>query len=222
MQVYVAPEVAEVHSLHPYLADTAFRALPIREQIAQQADVVHAAHAGGDLRARIHIMSWWPGARGRSLDEVMALPFNLDEAHLTMAREYGYADWSAVDALADAGVEPTFEGALDDMLSGNGDGLRRRLDEAPHLAKACSAFGHSATLLHYLGANGVESHRQCTPLNAPALAELLIDYGADIHAEANIYGGGQTPFTLASTSAHPHEAGIAADLNRVLLGVRNP
>ena len=216
MQVYVAPEVKEVEALHPYLTDAAFRALPIRAQITQQAGVVHTAHAGGDRRARVHIMSWWPGARGRTPDEVMASPFALDDARLTMAREYGFADWAEVEQLGETGVVVAFEDALDAMLAGDADRLGQRLHEDPQLATARSVFGHRATLLHYLGANGVESHRQRTPLNAAALAELLIEHGADVHAEADMYGGGQTPFALASTSAHPYEAGIATDLNRVL------
>jgi len=31
-----------------------------------------------------------------------------------------------------------------------------------------------------------------------------------------MYGGGQTAWALASTSAHPHEAGIIDQLNSVL------
>lgn len=144
------------------------------------------------------------------------MPFTLDDARLTMAREYGFVDWNQVEELGDTRPPADFEQALDDMLAGDVEGLRQRLIANRQLTTARSAFGHRATLLHYIGANGVESHRQCTPLNAADLAQLLIDHGADVDAEANIYGGGQTPLALASTSAHPHEAGVAADLNRVL------
>jgi len=40
--------------------------------------------------------------------------------------------------------------------------------------------------------------------------------GASKQAQANMYGGGQTPLALASTSAHPYKAGISDALNRVL------
>ncbi len=218
MQVYVAPEVAEVEALHPYLQDKAFRALPIREQLARQADVLQAAHAAGDQRVRMHLMSWWPDASSRSLDDVMNAGFGLQEAQLTLAREYGFRDWREVDALGNMALRINFEQALDDLQAGEIEKLRQRLDKDPQLATEQSAYGHRATLLHYLGANGVESHRQRMPLNAADLAGLLIGYGASLDAKANMYGGGQTPYALASSSAHPYNANISVELNQVLSG----
>ncbi len=216
MEIYVAQDVAEVDALHPYLTEHAFRMLPIRQQLGKQADVIRSAHASGDRRVRMHLMSWWPLARGKSLDDVMASPFGLEDAQVTMAREYGFSNWAEVEALGPAQVSQDFERALDVLLAGDIVRLQAYLEEAPHLTVEKSAYGHRATLLHYLGANGVETHRQRTPLNAVALAELLIARGADPNAKAHMYGGGQTPLALASTSAHPYKAGVSAELNRML------
>ena len=216
MQVYVAPDVVDVEALHTYLGESSFRALSIRQQIAKQAETVLAAHAAGDRRIRMHVMSWWPDARGQSLDDVMAKRLTLADAKLTMSCEYGFGDWQDVEALGDAAADGSFELALDDMLAGEFHQFKARIERQPHLIAARSAYGHGSTLLHYLGANGVESHRQRTPLNAAEIARFLIDSGADINAEANMYGGGQTAYALASTSAHPQKAGIADQLNRVL------
>jgi len=221
MRVYVAPDIAMVDDLHPYLADASFRAPTIREQIAKQSNVLYAAHAAGDRRVGVHLMSWWPGARGRSLDDVMSMPLTAADALATMSREYGFQDWAEVDALGNTTPEVHFERALDEMLAGDIAQLRSRLNHDPHLVAARSSYGHRSTLLHYLGANGDESHRQRTPLNAAALARLLIEHGADISAEANSYGGGQTALALASTSAHPFAAGIADELIDVLGGATN-
>lgn len=218
MQVYVAPEVADIVALHPYLVEDNFRAQPVREQIFRQAKVVKTAHARGDRRVRMHLMSWWPGAAGLSLDSVMDGPFSDTDALLTLAREYEFQNWAEVEALGDRTTSSAFELALDLMLAGEFEKLKEKLEAEPDLVKAQSAYGHRATLLHYLGANGVESHRQRTPLNAVALAKLLINLGADTRAEANMYGGGQTALALASTSAHPHNAGVSDELNRVLSG----
>ena len=161
-------------------------------------------------------MSWWPDARGKSVSEIMAGTFTELDALLTMSREYGFENWGCVEALGALKPDAAFEGALDDMLAGDVEALKARLEANSSLVAACSNYGHGATLLHYLGANGVETHRQKTPLNAPDLARLLIAHGADRSAMANMYGGGQTPYALASTSAHPHNAGIAEELNAVL------
>ena len=157
MQVYVAPDVADVEALHPYLADGTFRALPIREQLGKQAETVRAAHGAGDRRIRMHLMSWWPGARGKTLDQVMAARFSLDDAMLTICREYGFDGVQGVAALGDAAPDGVFEQAVDEMLAGNLSNFKSLLQREPHLATARSAFGHRSTLLHYVGANGVES-----------------------------------------------------------------
>ena len=164
----------------------------------------------------MHVMSWWEGARRRPREDVLAGSFSLENARETIAREYGYADWATVEALGEKRVNVRFETALDTMQAGDLLELKNCIEKTPELATTASVFGHKATLLHYLGANGVESHRQHMPLNAAELAKLLISNGADICAEAIMYGGGQTPFALASTSAHPHNAGIADALNLIL------
>ena len=48
---------------------------------------------------------------------------------------------------------------------------------------------YAATLLHYVGANGVEGYRQQSPPNAVAIARLLLDAGAEVDAFAGMYGG---------------------------------
>ncbi len=216
--IYIAPDVAEVDALHPYLTERSFRQLSIEDQIARQAETLHRAHCAGDRRVRMHLQCWWLAAIGRPLDEVMNMPLTEADARLTISREYGFSNWDAVTALGAERVDETFELALDEMLAGDLASLERRLSQAPNLAKDRTVFGHRSTLLHYLGANGVESHRQKMPLNAADAARLLISCGSDIKSVANMYGGGQTAYVLAQTSAHPYEAGIADELLHVLGG----
>jgi len=152
MEVYVSPEVAGVEALHPYLKDEAFRALPVREQLEQQAKTVRTAHELGDRRVLMHLRSWWPAAQGKSADDVMLFPVSRDDARLAMAREHGFKNWSSVNEVGDSTADPEFECSLDDLLSGDIDGLLHRLDNRPDLTTQRSHFGHQATLLHYLGA----------------------------------------------------------------------
>ena len=214
--VYIAPEVRQILDLHQYLTENAFKKSSIREQIAIQAGTIHAAHGKGDTRIGMHVMSWWPKALGKTLDQVLTSEFSASDAVITMCCEYGFSDWDAVNGLGDLILDPQFEGALDHMLAGEIDDLGTLLDQSPDLVVAQTRLGHRSTLLHYIGANGVESHRQKTPLNPAAIAELLVAKGASKMAEANMYGGAQTPYTLASTSAHPRNAGISDDLNLAL------
>jgi len=209
MPVFLSPEVAAVHALHPYLGSTEFTELPIRDRLSWQADTLAKAFAGGDRRVAMHVLSWWPKARGHGLDTVLAMDFGLDEARLTMAREYGFADWASVDTLGAARVDPLFEDALDTMLAGVVKRFELMLTAQPTLARMRAPYGHAAGLLHYLAANGVESHRQMVPYTAPEMADCLVRAGASRGAEAMVYGGGQTPYALAITSAHPGKAGVS-------------
>ena len=215
-RVYVSDAVAAIEALHGDLVSPAFRKFTIRDQLDRQARRLADAHADADPRVEFQIESWWPAAAGWSRGEVLAAPFGLDAARHTLAREYGYEGWAAVEALGDLRCDPVFERALDAMINGDIVALQKLLQDKPDLARARSAYGHRATLLHYLGANGVESHRQKTPLNAVALAELLVAQGADVSAEADMYGGGQTAFDLVVTSAHPAAAGVTDALAAVV------
>jgi len=109
-----------------------------------------------------------------------------------------------------------FERAADAVAFGEFDTLRELLDEEPSLVHARSPRPHRATLLHYCGANGTEDPRQRTPPNAPAIAQLLIDRGADVNATCNFYGGGATTLGLVLTSIHPVRAGVRLTLVETL------
>jgi ankyrin repeat protein len=109
-----------------------------------------------------------------------------------------------------------FELAADAVAFGELDTLTELLDDEPSLVHARSPRPHRATLLHYCGANGTEDPRQRTPPNAPAIAQLLLDRGADVNATSNFYGGGATTLGLVLTSIHPVRAGVRLALMETL------
>jgi ankyrin repeat protein len=112
-----------------------------------------------------------------------------------------------------------FERAADAVAFGDLETLRELVDEEPDLVHWRSPRPHLATLLLYCGANGTESARQRTPPNAPAIAQLLLDRGADPNAAGKFYGGGRgmTTLALVLTSVFPIDAGLDAELVRVLV-----
>ncbi|MEA2164751.1 MAG: hypothetical protein QOK37_2878 [Thermoanaerobaculia bacterium] len=110
-----------------------------------------------------------------------------------------------------------FELAVDSVVSGDITTLARLLRANPELIRERSLRPHRATLLHYIGANGVENDRQKTPANADEVARMLIDAGADVDAEADMYGGGSTTLGLVASSIHPARAGLQSALIETLL-----
>lgn len=112
---------------------------------------------------------------------------------------------------------PLFEEAVDALIAGDAPALQAMLRDTPELVSARSARPHHATLLHYIGTNGVEDERQRYPPNAVEMLKLLLAAGAEVDAEADLYGGGATTLGLVATSIHPCRAGIMIPLLETLL-----
>jgi ankyrin repeat protein len=146
----------------------------------------------------------------------------LADAQFVLARAHGFESWRGLvhhlDRLAHPGSEIAgFEAAADAIMLGDEPALRRLLHEKPELIRARSDRDHGATLLHYAAANGVENYRQRTPPNIVAIVRILLDAGAEVDAEADVYGGGCTTLGLVATSQHPRLAGVQNELLQLLL-----
>lgn len=212
--VYVDPQVRQLRQLYADLFAADFPTLPIVRQLERQADRLARAHREGNAAICFQIGSWHPRLVGRTEAQIVAAPFTLDDAKTTLAREYGFATWRDVEALGETSSDTDFERTVDTLLDGDLDTLRTRIAADPNLVRARSRYGHRATLLHYAGSNGVESHRQVVPLNLADLVDGLLAAGADPKATAAIYGG-STPRQLFDTSKHPYEAGVHAAVSAV-------
>jgi ankyrin repeat protein len=146
----------------------------------------------------------------------------LADAQFIIARSHGFESWPKfvkhIEAIEQA-LSPVsrFEASADAIVEGDIAILERLLREDPELVRARSEREHRATLLHYVSANGVEGYRQKTPKNAVEIAKLLLKAGAEVDAEADVYGGGATTLRLVATSIHPERAGVQEELMEILL-----
>lgn len=214
--------------------------LPLLSPLADyeaQAQGLLALHAAGDPGALriIHErhprflddeVKWLP--KRLSPEEVLAAAFDLDDARLTVARGYCYRDWESLAAhvaevLREGSPVREFECAAEAVIDGDLDSLRAALDRHPDLVRARSTrvtnFDppvHRATLLHYVAANGVENHRQRSPKNAPEIARLLLERGAEPDALAAMYGGECAAMAMLVSSTPPAEAGVQIALIETL------
>jgi len=149
-------------------------------------------------------------------------PCVLADAQFVLARSHGFPNWPVfvahVEALRESGTSAAaFESAADAIVRGDEVALLELLRKHPDLIRTRSAREHRATLLHYVSANGVENYRQKSPPNAARITELLLAAGADVEAEADVYGGGCTALGLVATSTPPRQAGVQIPVMRVLL-----
>ena len=145
----------------------------------------------------------------------------LADAQFVLARSLGFTNWATfaahMEALGQDSEAAAFEAAAEAIVRGDEATLQQLLRRHPDLIRARSAREHRATLLHYVSANGVENYRQQSPPNAARITELLLAAGADVEAEADVYGGGATTLGLVATSTPPRAAGVQIPVIDVLL-----
>lgn len=204
----------------------------------QQAVALLAGHAVADPEAlamfnRTHPRFMHAERTWQPLDlppsTIREAQLSLEDARLAVARAYAYADWNAlrvhVTAMHTVGTpEYAYERAVEAALDGDVVTLTTLLTAAPSLVTARSTrvtcqdpAVHGATVLHYLGANGVETYRQRSPANAVEIARLLLESGADPNALAYMYGGECCLLSLLVSSSPPAEAGVQVPLVHALL-----
>ena len=203
----------------------AVRPLPFNatlEQYEKEAEQLLGIYRSSDTEARWNIAREHPRLRELSDPERLNAVFELADARLSVAREYGFENWAKLAGYAKAvraenSPVARFESAVEAVIAGDVATLASILREDPDLACARSVRPHRATLLHYLAANGVEGYRQRTPQNAVEIARVLVKAGAEVDALADMYDGHYTAMSMLVSSGHPAKAGAQIALVETLL-----
>jgi hypothetical protein len=214
--VYVSAEVGAVCSLYSDLLGDESLGRTGTEQLRLLAGRLADGHRRRDRGAFVEIANWHPQLTGAAEDAIWAFRFGERDSLDTVARGHGYSDWEAASTAEPLSPALLFERCLDAMLAGDLDAVAASLSAHPGLVSMRSHWGHRATLLHYLAANGVEIYRQRVPANAPELARLLLEHGADVGAKASMYADERATLGMLLSSAHPAHAGVAEELAGVL------
>ena len=191
------------------------------EEYQDQAETLFHALNSHDEAAAWRCKWLHPRFRGKSVTDVRAATLDVADAQVVVAHEYGFETWADLaeftDVVSRDRAVNRFEAAVEAVISGDVAALRSMLREHPKLVCACSTRRHHATLLHYVGANGVEGGRQKTPGNAVEVAKILLDAGAEVDALADMYDAKCTTLSMLVSSSHPARAGLQVALAETLL-----
>ena len=191
------------------------------EEYELQARALFDALQSGDLAAAWRFKWLHPRFRGQHVSAVRAATLDLADAELVVAQEYSFDTWADLarftEAVRQNAQVERFESVVEAVISGDIDTLRSMLREDPELVRARSTRRHHATLLHYIGANGVEGGRQKTPQNVVLVTKTLLDAGAEADALADLYESKCTTMSMLVSSSHPAQAGLQAVLAETLL-----
>ncbi|HEX6099463.1 MAG TPA: ankyrin repeat domain-containing protein [Thermoanaerobaculia bacterium] len=191
------------------------------EDYQQQADALLAALRAGDEPAAWRFKWEHPRFKDKTVTAVRDATLDLEDARTVIAAEHSFDGWPQLTHFVQAiETDPNvqrFESAVDAVVDGDENKLRDLLRDDPNLVRARSTRRHHATLLHYIGANGVEGYRQKTPPNAVEIAKMLLDAGAEPDALADLYGAKCTTMSMLVSSTHPAKAGLQARLAELLI-----
>ncbi len=213
MNLYIHPHVQAVRDLLDVaVSDPGYAGLTLERQIEEQAIAVAAGHRERHPGVYVLAKNRMPELAELSQEDLFARNLSSDEALEIVARDHGFSSWGEVLFVGGVEVDPEFEQAVDAVVNGWDHVLANLLETRHTLASERSRMGHSASLLHYVAANGVEIRRQTVPENAFEIAIFLLGHGADPNATARLYGGEYSVLAMLRSSGHPQAAGVGAAL----------
>lgn len=200
-QSYISKDVQAVKNILPKIAvnyiemDTV---QSIYEYILSQLQIVSSASSFGlEVLFRNH----FPSYTTLSTIEKSHHKKEIKSLQLVTARSLGFKDTSHYKKTADKVIDKNLDKAIHFLLSGNIDNLKKIITQLPHILSLQSRLGHHASLIHYIGSNGIEIWKQKIPANIDQILSMLLQLGADPNYNNNIYGGSDL-MSLIKTSAH--------------------
>ena len=215
VSIYTPEVVQEILVFYGPLLELSKFEGEISQHLNQLSERLYEGIQQGHHGALTEVNNYHPECLGIPIESLKKKDLTLETAQQTIASEYGFKDMRSVIEQG-GNYKPLFEEAVFLLLQGDLPALRKRITAHPELLTARSHYGHGATLLHYTANNGIEIWRQVVPENLPEIAKWLINQRADKNATMSVYGGHHAPYFLATSSAHPYDAGIAAELLAVL------
>ena len=175
VKVYKHAHVQEIQQFYGELL-AGYSKWTVKEHLQLLSERLLEGYRAQQTLVTREINNYHPAWLGRPADEILNAGLDRSDMRQVIASEYGFASWEKVWSV-DRRYDPNFEEALDHLLNGDEENLKEILASFPELAQQRSVYDHGATLLHYVGSNGVELWRQQVPMNLADLTQILLHAG---------------------------------------------
>jgi len=215
MKIYQHPDVTQLRQFYGDLLYETRNYPEVAGHLSAIAERMLQGLQSGNAVIFKEISNNHPEHLGKTVEELKQRQWTLKDCRTTIACEYGFPDWNAVEHY-EAEYDPDFEAAVNHLLDGNYEAFQIKLEQTPELVNRKSSYGHRATLLHYVASNAVELWRQQVPANLPEMTQLLLQSGARADATMKAYGSDYTSRELLETSVHPFKAGVGDQMLSLL------
>ncbi|MBT3267836.1 hypothetical protein HN371_11810 [Candidatus Poribacteria bacterium] len=181
-------------------------ARPNLEHLKNQAKDLRSSHSSGGLESIPRLRAHLPRLSDASDATVLAAKFSLLDAQLVVAREYGFDNWMAlqrhVERAAPLAAGENLAPLIRAVKAADAPTVAAMLAEDSALARAriydADLASDGNTLLHLADAGWSDSGELTTDAHLE-VARLLLDHGADIHAQGGAENTvGESPLGAAA------------------------
>ena len=216
-KTYTPEIVKEIQKAHAnQVFEHAFKFASIQAHLAAYAQTLWDNLCDLKPHAFAQVSNYHPDYLGKDAEYLKKANLTFKDCQLTTAANFGFNTWEQVEHLGNLTYNTIFESAINHLIRGETEALKRVIAQYPDIVKMHSQYGHKATILHYASSNGVEMWRQQVPENLPELIKILIEAGADPNAKMHVYNNNLRTLDLLKTSAHPTVIGVGEESAKVL------
>jgi len=207
-EIYIHDHAKEIRTFFKDVLVLLHQPISMKEYIDAFALKIKEAYGASHHSYIVFLKNHFP-VNEKLNDKMLFLKHGDIDPFLMSARVHRFATYKDVDETK---LNPEIQKLIDDFLFSDFETFKSNATAKKALLNRHTAFGHQATLCHYISSNCVEMYRQVVPLDIKKRIELLLRLGLDINVAHNLYGGNCTLKELVETSAHPWEAGVIKDI----------
>lgn len=212
-QIYIPDDVSSLKKLLAEELPLLHSLILIQDYIIRVADRLQSAIDNRNPILSVLLRNHYTRFSFESLEDIWNQSHQIDLQELS-ARMHGFNEFSDIDSVSY--IDPELQMGIDHFLNSPIEIFQDYIINHQSILDKQTAFGHQASLIHYIGSNGVEIYRQQVPLDIVIRVSILKDLNASFDISHKIYGGHCSLIDLIETSAHPKDAGVRKQLMKII------